>query len=77
MQYPALGNVRKQDFYEKAQTSVSTLFLLRTRMVWLVFGFCLNVQSKFGVLQIFLSILLGDLDGLSFSVATFAPSIHL
>lgn len=77
MQYPVQGNTRKQDLDGIAQTKVSTLFLLRTRMVWIAFGFFFFVTFGFGALQNFLPTLLGDLYGLSFSVATSALSIYL
>jgi MFS transporter, FSR family, fosmidomycin resistance protein len=77
MQYPVLGNTRKQDLSGVTQVRVSTFFLLRTRMVWLAFGFFFFVTFGFGALQNFAPTLLGDLYGLSVPVATTALSIYL
>jgi MFS transporter, FSR family, fosmidomycin resistance protein len=77
MQYPVLGNTRKQDLSDVTQVRVSTFFLLRTRMVWLAFGFFFFVTFGFGALQNFAPTLLGDLYGLSVAVATSALSIYL
>jgi MFS transporter, FSR family, fosmidomycin resistance protein len=77
MQYPVLSSVRKQDFNGMSQTRVSTFFLLRMRMVWIAFGFFFFVTFGFGALQNFAPTLLGDLYGLSFSVATSALSLYL
>jgi MFS transporter, FSR family, fosmidomycin resistance protein len=75
MQYPVLGSSCKQDLCTVAQ--VSTFFLLRSRMVWLAFGFFFFVTFGFGALQNFAPTLLGDLYGLSVAVATSALSIYL
>lgn len=77
LQYPALSSARKQALSAVAQTSVSTFFLLRTRMVWLAFGFFFFVTFGFGALQNFAPTLLGNLYGLSVTVATSALSIYL
>ncbi len=59
------------------RTTVSTFALLRTRMLWLAFGFFFFSTFGFGALQNFAPTLLGDLYGLSMATATSALSIYL
>ena len=77
MQYPLVGSARKQDLNGVTKARAGTFALLRTRMVWLAFGFFFFVTFGFGALQNFLPTMLGDLYGLSFSVATTALSVYL